>query len=660
MKSINKLLTVLILALPVVSCSKEDNSKFTEKKALNELDNFFNADYGAFDLDLVLQGKITRLISFYNDDEKVIQTYPSNESGYSIKEIATKDKAYFKGPNLQVCTDKDNSELFVPNTYVDYKKLIKKTEFVGESRLLKFRMNLKDVTNSALNNETAMESLEETMKTLGVEFDLTNVPFEAYYSDKGLSTLSMVFDDFFKGHYGTLGSIKMSFKYRNISYGENLEKKEFDFSNFTSVANTYYELAVLAETDQYSGGTGLQFYSYSPDEPFKDQVPSDFLVGRLEIRAASFSRAIYFRDLTYNEITRMYEFKFLGKKFSWNEKIEIAKSRVRESILACDLSYELNGYDFPFNPAYIQDYDNNRILLQSKDTVKVFDINTLNVVKEYKVEGTINRIMCHKDVYHITTTTVLAESSTYDDYECYGNIYVIDKNDLDVKATYTDLNCSPYYTVIDKRGDIAISPSCGQGSWMAIYHSSTNTLERLEKPAALGGFGELYKQCYLTYVEEDDTIMGVETHLSGAKPYFFVYQNGKYIFRDHREYKGDTLPSGEVLLSYKGVLAYKNKIVDVNDWENPNSMNNWGEIGSYTYDSLKVAFADGNHIYWVQSRGSSNHTLIVVYNLETKTFEEQRYIFDESYKNISFGFIREGKFYLFDSALKQFNIYSVN
>ena len=186
-------------------------------------------------------------------------------------------------------------------------------------------MNLKDVTSSALNNETTMESLEETMKTLGVEFDLTNVPFEAYYTDKGLSTLSMVFDDFFKGHYGTLGSIKMSFKYRNISYGENLEKKEFDFSNFTSVANTYYELALLAEMDQYNGGTGLQFYSYSPDEPFKDQVPNDFIIGRLEIRAASFSRAIYFRDLTYNEITRMYEFKFLGKKFSWNEKIEIAK-----------------------------------------------------------------------------------------------------------------------------------------------------------------------------------------------------------------------------------------------------------------------------------------------------------------------------------------------
>lgn len=639
MKSIKKLLPIIILTIPVVSCSS-DSGKLTKKAALKMLDGFLNEQYMNMSIDLMIKGTSTRLLSVYNDEEKVI----TSASNADFKEIRTKEYTYIMGEGYQCYKKEDNSSYFETPTYVDFRKHIKVTGFNSKERKLNFEIDL----DETVFNDTVLtyDVVNELLNEYSVEYK--SIPFEVYFNDSQVYSMSMLLSDMYKDT--VLKDLNLKVRFVVSKYGKELERKEFKAIGFPLVDSYDYSIAEKAILDVTQGGYGVMFNSARHTKPYIGKINDDDVVGTLSMSSISFSRNVYFKDLEYKASEDKYYVHFLGRTYLWEQDAPIVTYLAKSETIAANNISHNNAETIAY------DNDNDRVLIESEGKVLVMDTNTLEVT-EIVVNGDINRIIVHDEVIHVTTVTSAPESSYYNDYECYGNLYVYDRKTLELKNAYRNLNCNPYYTVIDKRGNIAISPACGGGSWMRLYHPNTGTLEVLDKVATLGGDGKLESKTYLDYDEEKDTIYAIQENTSGRSVLFFEYKNYSYTFRNTFTYKGPLLYTGSLLFPYKNHLVCEQYTYNVSDYENPVNIHADIEPNKTDFRSTKVAFASNDKIYLLKTHYYNNDPYILQVTIKDNGYSKYPFLLEGENMNFTFGFVKDGSFYLFENTLKQFFVY---
>ena len=623
----------------MIGCA--NSKQLNKQSAVKEVNNFFNSQYSDYAADLTITGAgTTRLGRFYNDEDKVINTYQSN-----VNEVKTKEYSYIQGYGFKCYIEDDNSKLFVPTTYFDYAKYISEAEYSKDDSRLKFEMDFDKM--SAVSGIFGESSLTDALNELGVV--LKKVPFEAYFNqDKKLYSLSMLISDMYK-EYSLLG-ITIRLRFTVVQYGKDFKKEEFKTDDYQKVDYYDYDIIEHSIAECMQGEKGLFFDEEYFREPFRNEIPQDTVVGHVCLNSINLKEPIYFKDLTYNEKGSYYYFFYATRQFKWVPPVPTVTYLKRSNTITPTSEIKHDVKD-----ALVEDYDNQRILLESDNKVIVLDYS-LNIIKEYEVEGEIMRILCHDDVYHITTVTESPDSSWYNDYDCYGNIYVIDKTSLEIKESIIHINCCPCYTIVDKRGDILITPGCGQGSLVSIYRSNEKKLERLEITGYLPGDKcEVGKEYYLAYYKDQDLVVMASILSTGGHPYFIDYKDGQYTCRYYWDYKGEQLQFEYLVLAYKDYLVTPWKLVDVSDWNNPITKRT--DDQKIAHRRTEVAFAHNDYVYWLQGDYDENAYLQTV-ELKDDKQKMYQYMLEDKYSDFTFGFSTDSAFYMFNNKENAFYEYT--
>lgn len=628
---IKKLFLIIIAALSVVACSNTNSSSsfssdnsvdaFNYDDAYKEINAFFNTQNSDFLIQLQSNSSSLPLLRVYSDDEKIM-TSPYRCP--DLLEITTRDKSILSGDGYKAYIEKDNSAIFI-NEYVDISRYIKRAVFFPISKTFRFTMNLKE----AIARTNLFDS--EVLQQLGDELyiDYENVDFLAEFNKDKVSTLSMVFDKYTDALYGT--TIPLRIVYSISGYGDDFEKRKFSLDEYVKVNQETYSFVEKDFSYRVDYGEGYTFYSFmTSSQYYLHNLQDDTLVGRLCAPVSDDVIDIYFKDVVYDHERKSYIYSIAGKRYGFSVLVIDGKSIDRKDEIPFDGTDIVNDDNITF------DADNSRLLYYRNGKLKVFNTSTLSVVKEFDIEGTLNKMLVHDEVYHITTLTETAPNS-YSQTYC-GLIYVIDKASLEV-TDVINVNTSPYYTVIDKRGDIIFSRGDGSFGPAYIYHPATGIMEYL------AGYEYIcYPRCFIDYDEEKDMIIANDTIISsGIKPYLFVYSHDQYVLYERIELENG--PSfSTVNLYYNGYfISSSNYLVNVKDWEHPTA-----ELYVDTnlfYGMNFIMFLGNDNIYVVREDRDGS---IFFVKIDTNTGDRYLYFTNERRNQYSFGFANGELIYLYN------------
>lgn len=639
-----KILPIILLATSLAACqntnSNNSSPAFNYDAAYQEIDTFFNSPNNDFIMKLNTAGTMTSLMSFYSDEEVIIQSTYNNAD---LKEITTKDKSVLDGDGFKVYLEKDNSKLF-KNEKVDLNQYFKRSAYRSYYKTFEFTMNLKEASAKAgiLNSE----ALDELNKQFLI--DLENVSFLVEFNTVGkISTLSMVFDEYTEKLYGV--NVPLRIVYSVTSYGNDVRKRTVNLDSYLKVDQATYNIVEkdFAYKIEYGYGYGFSSNLHSYSDYFINEVPQDEVVAYLDAPSIEDDIEILFKDLVFDKETGKYTYSFAGKTFEMDIKIINGKIVTKKDTTPFDKIAVSEGDKRAF------DLDNDRILINSNNKILVFNISSLEVVKEYEIEGQVNEILVHDDVYHITTVTETPSSGYHTDYDNRGIIYVIDKTSLEVIDTI-HMETSPDYTVIDKRGDIIVCPGRGQFCPIYIYHPTTKTTEHLCNYDYY-----FYHGSYLVYNEEKDMLIVNDTCISsGIDPEFFFYQNGQYVHDKERKVFCDVGPSYAVVsLYYNGYfVSQSDYLVNVKTWFEPVCTKYIDGVLSNSFTRC-MSFPGDNNIYIMREDRNQNAFFVKV---DTESGDTSLYFTNEKAENFTFGFVKDHLVHLYDNTNKSLVTFDLN
>ncbi|MBO6262108.1 MAG: hypothetical protein J6N95_05820 [Bacilli bacterium] len=631
-----KILPIIIISSAVVACNNTNGGQkeLNYKSAYKEVETFFNSPNNDFTMRIVSGTTTTSLMSFYSDSEMVM-SYPYNRP--SLKEISTKDKSILDGDGYKVYIDKDNSTLF-NNESIDIAKYFKSSSYSKEDQTFSFTLNLKEA--SSKTDLFDSETLDELVKEMS--FDLENVDFLVNFYEKRITTLSMVFDSYIQKLLGVFMPLRIV--YAVNGYGDVFTKRTIDVNSYLRVDQKTYDFVEkdFAYVLEYGKGYEARSNVYSNDY-FVNSIPDNRVMAYLEGPNSSFDIEILGKDGTYDKETGKFNYSYAGKSYSIKINMIETKTATKQGTVAYD------KIETKSKLPHAYDLDNDRYIFSADNKVTILEISTLNVLKQFDVEGDVNKILVHDGVYHITTTTLAPSTGYHTESDNRGIIYVIDKTSLEV-IDKINMNTAPDYTAIDKRGDIIVCPGRGQWVPLYIYHPTTKTAEIF---AGLEHF--FYHGSYLVYDKEQDMLITNNTQItSGINPNFFIYKDGQYVPDTSRNGKVDKGPSfATVYLDYNGyIVSNSHYLVNVKNWEKP-SCEEYINIQSSSYDSRMISFPGEDNIYIVASDGQCYSFIIKV---DTNTGERTTYCATESLYDSEFGLFKDDKIYLYSNTNKSFTI----
>ena len=637
-----QVLPLLVVAISLVSCS--GNKKVDPTQAnLNELNKFFNAQKLEMSISLTTSGTTVPLVNLYGDDEIVVQSY---DGDYPATITMTKTATYLEGDDIKAFAKQNNADAF---TTVDFNYL-QFVSLTGENETktsIDFNLNIKELAK--YSNVLGGDELEEVFAQYGGGLD--SVASKATFENGKVKTMSLNLGSI---EATSSASVDVTVNYDVKGYNDTLTKRTFDSAGYVELDERLFGLASLDITYYTQTGYGLatSIVSNSSSSYRKTEIVVNgeerILVGHFVYNNVELDN-IYFDETTYYSDSSSCVFDLGGKPYD----IPIDFIPVYdENYVGVEKGDELDC-DILYPDQYELDYDNDRVLLNINNKVNVFDINTLKVAKEIEVEGTITNILVHKDVYHITTITGRNSSANQnDDDSYYGNIYVIDKKTLQTKEVIS-LNTCPYNTVIDKRGNIIIVPAYGQWVPLYLYNPTTKAFG----PIALRGN---YQRDYLAYDEEKDVIITNHTALSGAvKPILYICNVEKGGYEQvELPHDGNNTDYGVIEIAYKNYIIAGMDVVDVSDWKNPKKQI---VVDQHMRTEASFAFAKDNSMYYMDSsylNGAA--TLLKIDILENRRITMNVYHIKDKGAGFSFGFVKNGLIYLYDSVTKSFFKYDLD
>ncbi len=637
-----KLIPIILVVTSMVACN-HTNSVDTSINGLDydhayqEIETFFNTPNLDFTMRLASGKKSTSLIYAYSDGEVILE-YPYSKP--DLKEITTKDKSFLDGDGFKVYIEKDNSKLF-GNGQLKLKDYFKgPATFYSFANIFTFTLDLKELsTKTGLFDSDALEQLNNELF-----FDLGNVDFEVSFTNERINTVSMVFDEYVEAAYGVIAPLRIVYDIN--SYGDNFSKRTISLDDFLKVDQATYDIVEKDFAYIVDRGQGYSFRSnIDSQDYFINEIPGDTVV-------AYFASPIYgeenieilFKDTIFDEQAGTITCSFAGKFYTiYNVRVVDGNVAERKDEIAFDKA------DIAEETVRAYDTDNNRFLIASNGKVLIFDISTLEIVKEISVQGDVIKILVHNNVYHITTLTK-KHSDGLEESLNRGMIYVIDRGSMALIESI-NINTAPGYTTVDKRGDIIIAPELGFRCHVYIYHQASKTFSYLSNKEI-----DFTSGTYLTYDEDKDTLIVCDKS-SSVKPMFFAYENGKYIRDTNHSNKGFGGPDNTIVkLFYNDYfVSIQNKIVNVKDWENTISRS-YISLNLIYGDKL-ITFPGDNNIYIVRT---NKNNITVIVKFDTLSGEITNYFSNDKTNNLTFGFVKNGLIYLYDNVKKSLIVYDVN
>lgn len=627
-------IALTLLLMTIVGCTPNNgassNSTGPKGNAVEEFNNLINSNRVDIEAELNLVGTKIPLFNLYQDEEKSVVTYTKRPD---VKIINTKECSVIEGDDIKAKLVVDNSGEFIHediniNNYIESVK-------TGNNDL-KCVLDLKNL--SRYSNFFVSSDLDSFLNRYGIAIDKadTTVTFE----NNKVKTISLYLDD----------SVGLSLIYNLNGYGDTLEIKTVDVSNYQIVDAETFELAATHVVSYAQTGEGFTAEARRNSSGYRAQYivieeEKQVIVGDLKLDSIGFSKPIYLEDTVYNGKDKTATYNLAGKDFVFN--CDFVPVYPKNNVGT------VNFNDIEYQPSYgntiAHDYADNRVLLYSNKVVSVLDINSLSIIKQFEFREEVRNILVHDNVYHIMTATKASNNGGYT-----GKIYVIDKMFLKADEII-DLNFYPYYTAIDKRGDIIIVPGENVMLNVQLYKKATKTVEEIEYQNG----HRVSAYSYLSYDKEKDQFVTNDTTSTGAVwPIIYVYSNGKYVEKEIAHPTGKYTDYGPIYFSYRNYIIANVKLVDVSDWENPLAYEIFDSIYSSQYS---FSFNDGDTIYSVTGDFQKQNIIVAKIDIdENGGFNEKVFSFKESVTNVSFGFAKDGIVYLFDNAAKVFYKYNLN
>lgn len=622
------------------------NSSFYKQEldqaTISELTAFFNSNLYDVSIYTNTNGELSQPITIYSDQNVFI----SNSVEYSdYEEIITLDYHYLEGDGFKVYTPEDNSDLFT-NEDVN---ILKYMTFVCENiDLARLEFNL---SVSEIPNQTSHAFLDQAKEELlSIKSSLETVQFYINLNDyRKVSSLEFVLD---RNIYDTSRLF-----YTINAYNEALERRTVSLDGYYLVNKLEFNHINYDIQCYLDHGEGSIYIEYNyVGNLFFNIIPEDLVIGELSSNFYNngdrLNIEILLKDIAFDRKTKKGTYYFCGKPFSvhfdyYFESIDIDLLETRPFVINYTPGVNRDHYG-----SIRYDTPLNRVILKTGETLSIIDTSSLQVIKEYIVEGEIVNIIIHDDVYHIMTVTQgLGSHSGYEDNICKGNIYAIDKNSLEL-TKLVSLDTYPYYTAIDNRGDIIVVP--GYGQWVPIYlfHPLNNSIEIIAEKSAFEG-------SYIEYNKQEDMFLINDMRGNGAiRPEFYYYKNGKYV-RDDGEFLSDEYTHyGQFPFTFKNYVVTKASLADVSDWHNPKSTRILEIVLTTKCDStMRIVFCDENAVYYVLKY--KEKTLFYKVEIVAGEIQKTLYTTTAQVNECSFGFARDGIVYLYDveqQALLSFDL----
>ena len=649
MKKLNHSLlsTVVSLCLLLSNLLGCSNKQSLDPSIVSKIDAFFNSTLFDITMESKLNDEHFSSLTIYSDHQKIIKEAPDYPD---YLEVITVGSHYIKGDGFKAVTEESNGSLF-SDEHIDISNYLTFVEKDKDSSIIEFSFHL-DKFKEIGSNYLAIQSLN-------LLFDFAQnqntLPFYVHMDEnETISSFEFFIEKYFDTKTLNSGTLKLFYSINGIN--DSIVKKTPDLEGYSSIDSKTFSI-VKKNVESYLKIGATNFHiSQQYLEVYFNEIPEDLYIAELWTSyfneaggLEQFSVKILFKDTIFDKVTQTCTYYFCGKPFeihlSYYETIDIDQKEERPF----DINYTPSGaYDYYGTIRY--DTALSRVILKTADKVSIIDTSTLQVIKEFEIEGVIVNILIHENVYHVMSVT---ESSYYGnrDNACKGNIFSIDKSTLEITKLVT-VQTYPYNTIIDNRGDIIIVPGFGQGVPIYIYHPIDGSIETI--PDVLVSEGS-----YIQYDKSLDMFVTNPTRASGGVlPSFFYYKNGQYINEKYVFPQGEFTDYGPVLFAFKNYIFNYSYLIDVTDWHEPKAEQiiypdlNRGNKGYF-------AFCDNDAVYYVRDF-KKERTLIMKVTIADGAIKKTLYSTSTSVLACTFGFANDGNVYLYDATAHSFLVFDLS
>ena len=634
-----KLLLVICSILAITGC-KQDNLINKYNKEIVEFESFLNAHcyqenakYKVYSDSLDIDEPI---FYKYSDEDKIIV---NNSKIEDIKELYSLNHSYIEGNGFKVFKNCNNNYMFEDKSF-SVRNAITSIDSSSTSSLLKIKVNATKLATSlfdVLQNKVIVDG------SYKFSIDYSSLNLHIMFEENVVKEVDIVFDS------------NVTFCrviYSNIVYGDVLTKKPaINDEEYTEVDDNTFEL-IKKDIYNYSiGGYGFTIQPYTERLPYlNDEMPNENdIVAVFSFLSEGIKKNILFKETIFNNVDYSCTYVYAGRPFT------TSIVHIEVDYLNCVETIDSNQtIDYKRGNLLRFDYNYKHVVMKmTNNSFSIFDINTLKTAKTYEVEGDIVNILIHEEVYHIMTVTKYDENNR-NDANCEGKIYVISGLTLEIVDTIS-LNTYPYSTAVDKRGDIILSPGCGE--YTPIYLIKNGVMEII---------AENYYQYgkFIDYNKEKDEFVVNDMFVTGAvHPKRFKYNEATSSYEYDSSFNNNNYTGyGLVNFSFNHYMMVKkySELVDVYDWEHPTTKFSSWDI--YSRNEVEIFFHEEDAIYLISYCGDRGYYEGSHYKLRKLCLEENRDVVVKEYcvmidvYQYTFGFVKNSMLYFYNSETNAFSV----
>lgn len=635
MIKIKNLLLVILATFLVSSCESNETKLLNQyKNEIDEIDAFFSAPCVDVKLSTETLDNTQEVANVFKDNECIKISYPKNS--YECYEMFSKDTAFLRGDGYKVKISNNNSALFIKSNEFSIRDYIKEVDPVSTSNSLLLNLDGQKLFSATIDS-FLMNTFVEALRS--AKINPLTLPLEVTFKDNEITRVDYVSDSYYKnGDHLVKYRSRLFYKVNYYSKEEKTYPNDFNDSSYLNVDyNTFLLVRESIET-YVTNGIGLRCKSNEEAFYFNATPQGDDVIAYLYLNND------IKREVRYKEVqlitTLSGEFRFsytlAGKSFSFS---------VRRANVDCILPSE----QFQFSTTYktgdllYEDNDLDRVFMLEGNSLIMLSELTLETRKIFELENfTINRIQRFDDVYHITI-----DNKDYIPRKnpelLEGYIYIYDVHQFEEKEVIK-LDFAPYYTNVDKRGNIGITNKYSSDYTLHVFYKETSEIKSLS-------IGETNRgKSYVDYDSERDAFITNCTEAGYINPRFFLYENEEYTYREDYSYK-QSYGFGLVHFKFGNYLSTERGVFNVSDWTKVVGYN----ISDSTYcGKLLFTFSSNQNTVYYFSKGCSSAENY--YSVLTKaTFNDgklttTRYNLNGNAENYAFGFAYGGGICLYNKV----------
>ena len=635
MIKIKKLLLVILATFLISSCESNETRLLNQyKNEIDEIDALFAAPCVDATLSTETPIKTQEVINLFKDSECIKISYSKSYS--ENYEMYSKDKAFLCGDKYKVKISSNNSALFSKTNDFSIRDYIKEVDPVSTSNSLLLNLDGQKLYSASIDS-IIMSTFVEALKSSKI--NPPTLPLEVTFKDNKITRIDFVLDsNYING--GELVKYRSRLFYKVNYYSKEEKTYPNDFNDPSYLEVDYPTFLLVRESIEayVTNGRGLTCKANEEAYYFNVTPQDDDVIAYLYLNN-DIKREVRYKEVQL--ITTLsgefrFSYTFAGKSFSFS---------VRRANIDCILPSE----QFQFSTTYktgdllYEDNDLDRVFMLEGNSLIMLSELTLETRKIFELENfTINRIQRFDDVYHITI-----DNKDYIPRKnpelLEGYIYIYDVHHFEEKEVIK-LDFAPYYTNVDKRGNIGITNKYSSNYTLHIFYKETSEIKSLS-------IGETNRgKSYVDYDSERDAFITNCTEAGGINPRFFLYESEEYIYREDYSYK-QSYSFGLVHFKFGDYLSTESGVFNVSDWTKVVGFN----ISDSTYcGKLLFTFSSNQNTIYYFSKGLSSaesyYSVLTQATFNDGKLTTTRYNLNGNAENYAFGFAYGGGICLYNKV----------